>query len=120
MAKKVHTVGLMTDKEIAKLLGERVANERRVKDMDQEALATKAGVNISVIRALEQTGRCPLEKLIAIMRALGRVNVFSGMFDFDEEYRFLPHEEYVTIKRKQEAGQIRKGKRGKPKSVEAW
>lgn len=120
MAKKLQTVGLMTDKEIARMLGERIAMERRVKEMDQEQLAKKAGVNLSVVRALEQTGRCPIEKLISIVRALGRVNVFAEMLDFDAEYRFLPHDEYMAIQRKQQAGKIRKRKTGNTKTESEW
>lgn len=107
MANKASHVGLMTDKEIAAMLAERLTKERKVKNLTQKALAEKAGLSLPTVRLFERTGKISLERLIALLRALGRLNTLQELFDFNAEYRLLGHAEYQEILKKQNAGSIR-------------
>ena len=62
---------LMTDSELSHELGKRVREHRIRKRMSQKTLASKAGVHVNTVRALERTGEVNLSSFIAVLRALG-------------------------------------------------
>jgi len=61
----------MTDQELVQELGRRVRRWRIGKRVSQKTLASKAGIHVNTLRALERTGEVKLSSFTAVLRALG-------------------------------------------------
>ncbi len=74
-----------TNKDIAVLLSFRIKEERIAQQIKQSELAARANVKVHVVRNLEQHSKITLDNLISIIRALKKLDIFNGMFDFDKD-----------------------------------
>ncbi len=100
MIQVVKHIGLMTDKEILKLIGTRIKEERISKNLRQEDLSKKANITLRAVQRLEQTGEISFDKIISISRALGRLDIFQEFFSFEKDDDLLSYEEYVNKQQK--------------------
>lgn len=66
-----------TDQEIADELAFRLSQERVRQNITQQTLAELSGVTYSTIRHFERTGKIGLERLIALLRALKKLDEFE-------------------------------------------
>ena len=66
-----------TDQEIACELAARVSQERVRQNITQQSLAELSGVTYSAIRHFERTGKIAFERLIAVLRALQKLDEFE-------------------------------------------
>lgn len=73
-------IAFKTDPEIAGEMAARFARERVRQNITQQSLAELSGVTYSTIRHFERTGKIGLTRLIALLRALKKL---------DELERFL-------------------------------
>lgn len=67
-------IAFKTDQEIAGELAMRVSQERVQQNITQQQLAELSGVTYSAIRHFERSGKIALERLIAILRALKKLD----------------------------------------------
>lgn len=67
-------IAFKTDQEIAADLAMRVSRERVRQNITQQSLAELSGVTYSAIRHFERTGKIGLERLIAVLRALKKLD----------------------------------------------
>ena len=61
-----------TISELEALLGERIKGLRLNKNLDQETLASRAGVSVGALKNLESGAGARVKTLIGVLRALGR------------------------------------------------
>ena len=67
-------IAFKTDREIARELAVRVSQERVRQNITQQSLAELSGVTYSTIRHFERTGKIGLERLIAVLRTLKKLD----------------------------------------------
>lgn len=67
-------IAFKTDQELASELAARVSQERVRQNITQQLLAEYSGVTYSAIRHFERTGKIGLERLIALLRALKKLD----------------------------------------------
>lgn len=67
-------IAFKTDQEIASELAGRVSQERVRQNITQQSLAELSGVKYSTIRHFERTGKISLERVIALLRALKKLD----------------------------------------------
>ena len=67
-------IAFKTDQEIASELAARVSHERVLQNITQQSLAELSGVTYSAIRHFERSGKISLERLIAMLRALKKLD----------------------------------------------
>jgi transcriptional regulator with XRE-family HTH domain len=60
----------MSDKAILEEIGDRLLNRRLKKNISQEELASRAGINRATVRQIERGGSCSLLTLIELLRVL--------------------------------------------------
>ena len=94
MSSITSNIGLMTNKEILKLIGTRFKNERVSQNISQEDLALKCELSIRAIQRLEQTGQIATEKLIIVLRVLNRLGEIDKFMDFSNELEELSYDEF--------------------------
>ena len=70
-------IAFKTDREIAAELAARVSHERVLQNITQQKLAERSGVTYSAIRHFERSGKISLERLIALLRALKKLDEFE-------------------------------------------
>lgn len=70
-------IAFKTDGEIAAELAMRVSQERVRQNVTQQSLAERSGVTYSAIRHFERTGKISLERLIAVLRTLKKLDEFE-------------------------------------------
>jgi len=76
-------IGYFTsNEEIMEILSQRITSERIIQNINQKELSKKANVTNYVVREFEQNHKISLENLIAILRALGKTDLFNTLFDF--------------------------------------
>ena len=78
------TTGLTTD-ELASQLGAQIRSLRIEQELDQEALATKASVSRSAVRALETGRGSSTSTLIKVIRALDAVEWLQSLHTAETE-----------------------------------
>jgi transcriptional regulator with XRE-family HTH domain len=66
-----------TPGETARLLAERVRDQRLRLGWKQETLAERSGVSLPTVRRYERTGRTSVENLLKLCHALGRLDEFT-------------------------------------------
>lgn len=104
----------MSDNEIQVELGIRLKRERLNLNMSQEQLARASGLSRRTITNAEGGSGCTLLTLIAILRALGRLNSLQN---------FIPEPELSPIQVSKLKGKQRSratGTRGRSKSQWQW
>jgi transcriptional regulator with XRE-family HTH domain len=70
--------GLTTD-EVEATLGERVRSLRLSKNLDQAAVADRAGVSLRTVKNLENGRGSSVATLVRVVRALGRADWFDAL-----------------------------------------
>ena len=110
-------IGLMTNKEILKLIGTRFKNERIAQNLQQEKLANKCELSIRAIQRLEQTGQIATEKLIIVLRVLNRLSEIDKFMDFSNELEELSYDEF---KAKNKISNKKRVFNNKTDEVEKW
>lgn len=68
---------LHSPEEVARLLADRLREERLRQRWKQETLARRAGVSLPTVRRYERTGRTSVENLFRLCHALGRLDEFA-------------------------------------------
>jgi len=101
MPNSTFNIVLKTNKEILKLLGDRIKKERISQNLQQEELAIKSELSIRAIQRLEQTGEIGTQKLIIILRALNRLSQIDVFMDFSDELEELSYEEFKNKSKEQ-------------------
>ncbi|WP_129666413.1 helix-turn-helix transcriptional regulator [Phytoactinopolyspora endophytica] len=72
-------MSLLTRRDVARQLGERVRALRLRADMKIETLAEHAGVSEMTVRRFETTGRGSVDTLLKLALALGRLDEFAEL-----------------------------------------
>jgi transcriptional regulator with XRE-family HTH domain len=85
MFKDIDNVAFLSNGEIAQLLAYRLKKERMAQNFRQKDIALKTGIPLPTYAYFERTGKIPVEKLVGIVRALGKILVLSDFLDFDKE-----------------------------------
>jgi len=67
-------IAFKTDQELVAELAARVSQERVRQNITQQALAELSGVTYSTIRHFERSGKIGLERLVALLRALKKLD----------------------------------------------
>lgn len=70
-----------TADEVAAELAQRLKSARLAQGLQQTALASRAGVSVGTIKALEKTGQSTLLSVIRVAQALGMVDDLGSVFD---------------------------------------
>lgn len=70
---------LLSDRAVARQLGNRVRALRLHADLKIETLALRAGVSEMTVRRFETTGRGSVETLLKLALALGRLDEFAAL-----------------------------------------
>jgi HTH-type transcriptional regulator/antitoxin HipB len=65
--------------DIARLLAERIREERLRQNWKQQTLAERSGVSLPTLRRYELTGRTSIENLLKLCHALGRLDEFAEL-----------------------------------------
>ena len=68
-----------SDSEIAQEIAHWVARERLTQNLSQQDIYRKAAIAGSTYKKFEQTGETSLVRLIAMLRAIGRLDVLEQM-----------------------------------------
>lgn len=93
-----------TDKEIMVTLGFRLKRIRLRKNILQKDLAKKAGISLRAIQKVEGGIFVNLKTLIAVARALGRIEDFFSLFEIPTispmEYHKMNNERMRSRKKK--------------------
>lgn len=71
---------LQSTNEIASALGERLREQRLLKNLTQEELARMAGVSIGAIRKLERDGQTSMNTFLRVTQALGLTPELDPLF----------------------------------------
>ena len=87
-------VPVITERQVAATLAERVRERRKERKLSQRALALRSGVTYASIRRFEKIGEISLSSLLKIAAALDCLPDFLSLFDKEyvcnlKEYR--PH-----------------------------
>lgn len=72
---------LASNSEVALELGQRLKAQRLARNLQQVEVAARAGVARGTVQNLEAKGQCSLESLVRIVRALGLIDEFAGVFE---------------------------------------
>lgn len=91
---------LKTSQEIAKETALKVKALRLEKNLSQQGLADRAGVNISSLRRFERTGLIAFDSLLKIANAMGRLDNFENVFSASSKPKTLFVEEKAPKTRK--------------------
>jgi transcriptional regulator with XRE-family HTH domain len=67
-------------RDLLRGLGARAQQLRLLRDVSQEALATRAGVSVKTLRRFESTGQATVESALRIAVALHAVEGFEALF----------------------------------------
>ena len=78
-------VSFLTSTEICMLLAKRIRLERLAQNLRQQDIAERANISLPTYILFEKTGQISLERLVKIIRALGKIDTLSGFLDFDKE-----------------------------------
>ncbi len=78
-------ISFLTNSEICSLLAKRIKQERLAQNLKQKEFAKRANISSSTYILFEKTGQISLERLVSIIRALGKIDVLSSFLDFDKE-----------------------------------
>lgn len=78
-------IAFLSNSEIAKLLAERIKKERIAQNYRQSDIAAKANLPLPTYALFERTGKISTDKMISIVRALGKLSSLSDFLDFDKE-----------------------------------
>ena len=73
------TITLLGSEGMGESLAERVKSLRLMKGWRRVTLADHAGVSPASLKRFETTGKCSLELLLKVARALGRLDEFAGL-----------------------------------------
>lgn len=71
---------LQSPNEIASALGERLREQRLLKNLTQEELAPMAGVSIGALRKLERDGQTSMSTFLRVTQALGLIPELDPLF----------------------------------------
>jgi len=66
-----------SDNEITRQLASWVAQQRLAQNLTQQDVYLRAGVAGSTFKKFEQSGECSLQRFVAILRAIGRLDVLD-------------------------------------------
>lgn len=94
---------LRTPPEVARSLGERVAELRLLRNWKRATLAERAGVSSASLRRFETTGQISLESLLKLALALGCLD------QFDELLRPPPARSIADLDRQRVARRRKRG-----------
>jgi len=94
MFNNTSNIALMTNKEILKLIGSRIKNERIAQNIQQVQLADKSNLSVRAILRLEQSGEIAFEKLVKVLRSLNRLEQIAQFMDLTNELENLSYEEF--------------------------
>lgn len=83
--KDVQNIAFLSNNEIAQLLASRLKKERMAQNFRQADIALKTGIPLPTYAHFERTGKIPIDKLVSIIRSLGKITVLSDFLDFDKE-----------------------------------
>jgi transcriptional regulator with XRE-family HTH domain len=101
-------VSYLSNKQICMLLASRIKKERIAQNMTQKDFAKKAEVSIDIYRKFEQKGISSLERLIAYVKALSRVDLLQEFLDFEKDRMELDIENFLETRKKRERKTVRK------------
>jgi hypothetical protein len=68
-----------SDAEIAQVLAQWVAKERLSQNLSQEDIYRRAAIASSTYKKFEQTGETSLVRFIAVLRAIGRLDILEQL-----------------------------------------
>lgn len=71
-----------TEQEIRIELGQRLRQQRLLKDISQEELAIRAGISVSTIKLIESKGQSTLENFVRVLVALDLAIEMQALFEF--------------------------------------
>jgi len=74
-------ISFKTDDEIAQDLASWVAAQRLAQNLTQQDVYQRAGIAGSTFKKFEQTGESSLQRFIAILRAIGRLDVLAQILN---------------------------------------
>ena len=72
-------ISFKSDIELAEDLAQWVANERLSQNLSQENIYRRADIASSTYKKFEQTGETSLVRFIAVLRALGRLDIVESI-----------------------------------------
>ncbi len=97
-------INVNTDQEIMDTLGYRLKRIRLKKNILQKDLAKKAGISLRAIQKVESGVFVNLKTLIAVARALGKIEDFFSLFEIPTispmEYHKMKNERMRSRKKK--------------------
>ena len=97
-------INVNTDQEIMDTLGYRLKRIRLKKNILQKDLAKKAGISLRAIQKVESGVFVNLKTLIAVARALGKIEDFFSLFEIPTispmEYHKMKKERMRSRKKK--------------------
>lgn len=83
MTKRLRTVRPLAVERAMETVGQSLREARLLQRLSQEVVASRAGVSVSTVKAVENGGANPtLEAVLRVARALGYLDVIVGAFDY--------------------------------------
>lgn len=75
----MHSFDFLSDAAICGVLGVRLKTERLRKGLTQEEMSVASGVAVRTYKRLEANGRGSIETLVAVLRALDRLQILEAV-----------------------------------------
>jgi transcriptional regulator with XRE-family HTH domain len=72
---------LLSSQEITAELGQRLRTQRLLQNLQQDELASRAGISERALRNIERSGRGTLDNIVRVVMALGLADELSGIFE---------------------------------------
>ena len=71
---------LSSSQEVVAELGQRLRAQRLLQNLQQDELASRAGISERALRNIERSGRATLDNFVSVVMALGLVEELGGIF----------------------------------------
>jgi transcriptional regulator with XRE-family HTH domain len=88
---------LFTSQEIVAELGQRLRAQRLLQNLQQDELASRAGISERALRNLERSGRATLDNFVRVVVALGLAEELSRIFEL--KLKSIKAMEAASVKR---------------------
>ncbi len=72
---------LFTSQEIVAELGQRLRAQRLLQNLQQDELASRAGISERALRNIEKSGRATFDNVVRVVMALGLAEELSGLLE---------------------------------------
>ena len=81
MALNSKNITFTTDKEVAKLIGERLRQYRVTARLTRQDVCERMDVSLSTVRNIEKGVSGTIDHLVAFLRATGRIEQINGLIE---------------------------------------